>query len=373
MRKSSRRLLKLFIAVCICHSAGWSQTSAHNTLYRISKVIDTFWRADNDWDIQTHTFAYNKQGQPVSDTWDYIHNGKAGSSNKLYYTYDANSGRLLSRISTTNRYLYSYDNNGNLKRMTLEIIRPNKTFLCEDTRMERHELQNGKTSLMITLYKLRVDGPRKDSLDVYFNIEYIIDKDNNISYERINIYKYTQFKSPLLFNVSYDNHPNPLQQIALERWYDWGLDNSGSTNLLNKKMGNSPRGLRQYEYNELGLPVRCVMDKVHRRMYEYEQLDIPQQVTEKIAQEVVPAKDGSSMLLYPNPARTEVNVTADNIGSGLAVVRIYDISGKIYKEVTYNVNNKLEALILLYGMSKGTYVVEISSVKTKISRKLILQ
>jgi len=373
MRKSSGRLLKLFIVICISHSISWSQTSTHNTLYRISKVIDTFWRADNDWDIQTHTFTYDKQGQPVSDTWDYIHNGKPGSSNKLYYTFDANTGRLLSRISTSNRYLYSYDNNGNLQRMTLEIIRPNKTFLCEDTRIERHELQNGKTMLLVTLNKLRVKGPRKDSMDVYFNIEYTIDKDNNISDQRINIYDYNRIGIPFVYKVSYDNHPNPLQQIALERWYDWGLDNSGSNNLVNKKMSNGRSGLREYEYNELGLPVRCVITKVHRRMYEYELIQVPQQVIEKSVQEVVPAKDGSSMILYPNPARTEVNVSADNIGNGLAVVRVYDISGKIYKEVTYNVNNKLEALILLEGMSKGTYIVEINSVKTKISRKLILQ
>jgi hypothetical protein len=93
---------------------------------------------------------------------------------------------LLSRISNNNRYLYFYDNNGNLKRITLEILIKEKWVLCEETLIDRRNILQNKTMLLVTLNKLRTSGSRKDSTDIYFNIEYTINKDNNIIGKRIN-------------------------------------------------------------------------------------------------------------------------------------------------------------------------------------------
>lgn len=350
-------------------AAESQQPASANTLYRVSKIIDTFARGDTAKDLYIHSFTYDKQGKPVTHVWDYLKNGVLISSNKLQYSYDPASGRLVSRISTNNRYLYFYDQNGNLKKITLEILINQKWVLCEETTIQKQELQDGKTTLLITMNKLRTSGPRKDSTDRYFTIDYTLDRDNNIIEERMNAYNYNRFSKPVTYKFGYDQHPNPLQQIVIERWFDLDMDNSGSTNLLTKTADGKMRVQRQYQYNALGLPVKCKIDKIRDRVIEYEAIEVPAQDQQKINA----VQDNSFMILYPNPAKSEITIVADKLGTGICKVRIYDMAGKIHKEITYNVDQVLDALILLNGLSKGVYVAEIVTAKTKASRKFILE
>ena len=372
MKKISAYSLSILL-LCFSLSIGHTQSLKSNSVYRIIQVIDTF--NHKNWDstslVWIHNFTYDNQARPLTDTWDqYNAKGKLIVSNKLVYAYDNITGRLLSRIGDTWKYLYFYDPAGNLSRITLEVLRKEKWVLIEETIFKRSVLPENKMNLNIIWNKIKSSTSNNDSSVAYFNIDYTFDKDNNISDKKVNIYNYNKFKTPLHYKFYYDTHPNPLQQIILERFFDWDFDNQNSNNLENKKLLNSKfPGQLYYEYNEWGYPVKCIIDRVRTRLYKYQFVDVADQKTD---QDSISEKS-SSMMLYPNPARNEVNVKADNLGEGLAHIRIYDISERIYKELSYNVNKTLEALITLHGMPSGTYIVEIISGKIRISRKLILQ
>jgi hypothetical protein len=78
--------------------------------------------------------------------------------------------------------------------------------------------------------------------------------------------------------------------------------------------------------------------------------------------------------MYPNPAQTEITIHSDNLSNGKVSVRIYTIAGVPVKEYNYNVENKkLDALIQLYGLAHGTYVVELITVKERRANSLIIQ
>jgi DNA topoisomerase VI subunit A len=155
------------------------------------------------------------------------------------------------------------------------------------------------------------------------------------------------------------------------------MENIGSHNKVALKSGRSLIN-RECKYNKMGYPVSCVLNKCNNgkarttRNFYYEQIKVKVNKTNERLQ-VLDTIHSAQMKLYPNPAKTEVNIKAENLGSGIAAVLIYDINGKLFKKVSYNVDNKLEALILLSGMPKGLYIVEIIGLKTKISNRLLIQ
>lgn len=366
--KNTFNYILLIGALCIIgYSASFSRSSVNSSVYRISQVTDSFNHRNSTSFIGRHTFTYNNQGWPITDTWDYLRfSGKIISSSKFVYSYGDN-GRLLSRISEKARYLYNYDDKGNLKRITYEFFSKDKWILNEETLVEETPLPNGGNKLVIILNKTEFKGSRKDSFDTYFNIEYLIDKNNYILKSITSIYDYHKMR--LLQNYTYDNRPNPLQQIMLERWYDWSIDNNCPTNLLTKRL---PTGKINpnivYTYNNMGFPIKAVIDPVKTRLFTYEQVDVT-----PLKVDTLPSTDThSTMFLYPNPAKNEVNIKANELGDGTAHVRIYAINGVMLKVVNYEVNGNLEALLTLNGLPKGTYIVEIVSPKTKISGKLVL-
>jgi hypothetical protein len=376
MNSYFKGLLFLFLLMNVNDYKVWSQSSGiSDNVYRLIEMTDSFPRGSKNKPVvfYRHLFTYDRQGRPVSHTWNYSYKGKLISSNKLVYNYDETNGRLLSIVSDKNRYHYFYNSDGGLQRITLDIFSGNKLspqwILYEETLLEQTELSGNKRSLLLTMNKRRVSGPRKDSMDNFSKIEYTVGADNNIIQSSVKTYNYNNLKVPLLYTYGYDTKPNPLQQIFVQRWFEFDLENKGLTNLSSKKSGDKITDSRVYEYNESGYPAKCVINGIRTLCFKYERLEVPV-LRSADSPEVV---HQSSLLLFPNPATTEVTVRADGLGKGTAHLRLYDLNGRVHKEVNYTVSNTLEVLIPVGGLPKGMYIIEITTSKTKMTQKLILQ
>jgi hypothetical protein len=206
-------------------------------MYKLTQVIDTFNHRDTTSLVWVHNFSYDDKARPDTDTWQQLNwKNELVSTQKLVYNYDEVTGRLLSRTSNSLRYIYYYDDLGYLTHITLEFNKNDKWTLIEETILTRTFLPNKKTKVNIIWNKIKKVDDVKDSVTCYFNIDYILDKNNTIEQKLVYRYRFKDFIRPLKENFTYDDHPNPLQQIILERFFDWEFDNKGSNNLLSKSI-----------------------------------------------------------------------------------------------------------------------------------------
>jgi hypothetical protein len=370
-----KSIVYLFVLISLNNYESWSQPSGtSNNVYRLVGMTDSLHSGSNAQVIYNHSFTYDQQGRPVSHIMETIYKRKLSSTtaDTFQYNYDEKNGRLVSQSDHHMRYNYFYDSIGNLKRIALEFFNSNRYYpawdLVEETLMEQKELPGNKRLLFYTMNKASFkDG--NHSLATYCKIDYIIDASNSIVQSKVYSYSYKNFDTPKEIIYSYDNKPNPLQQIFIERWHEFDLENGGLTNFLTKKVGNQPAETHVYEYNEYGYPVTCTINGAKKRYFKYERIE----VTAQKPIERLNSKDKSSMLLYPNPAHTEITIRADGLGEGIAHVRLYDMNGRAFKEVSYTVSNTLEALIPVGGISRGMYILEIIAPKATVIKKLILQ
>ena len=352
-----------------------------NTLYRLIEMRDTFGTGSNFRFVYHHTFTYDEQGRPTTHILEtnFHHSTKQFPTDTFFYMYDSNSGRLTEQYNKHLTYKYFYTPNGALNRITLAFSHGRKDSLAwvvyEETLIEEKPLPNNQTKLILTFNKLRSRPNKPDTVDLYNCTNYIKNESNNIiSSERV-VRDYVTLSSPMKLNYSYDNKPNPMQQLYLERMYEFDLDNRGLTNVTSKKTDDGHDATRTYEYNQFGYPALCKFG-THTQYYRYEQVPVKTQITQKKKEDIkVPENNTSDiqLSLYPNPATTEVNIKASGLGDGKAIVRIVDLKGNLYKAVTYNVNDLLEALIPIGGLAKGVYVLEISSAKGIVSKQLLVR
>jgi len=289
----------------------------------------------------------------------------------MQYNYDEKSGRLISQLGDKGRYEYFYDKEGRLSRITLLLLIDKKWTLTEEIILDYIKPQGGQQLIIYSMNKLRTEGPRKNLLDRYCIIGFFLDEgNNNIIKSRIDTYNYRHLAKPLETTFQYDDKPNPLQQIFIERWYEFDMQNKGLTNLISKKNGDKVVYNRVYEYDKYGYPLKCIINNTRTNIFKYEQIAVvPQITTEPLS---VAAK-GSAILLFPNPASTEVTIRAEGMGIGPAQLSITDLNGRILRRVAYTVNNNLEALVSLAGIPSGIYIVELVSPGLKERKKLIIQ
>jgi hypothetical protein len=79
-----------------------------------------------------------------------------------------------------------------------------------------------------------------------------------------------------------------------------------------------------------------------------------------------------NIVVYPNPASTLVNVSLNNSSETISSVSIYDLLGK--KVIDNNAINSNQVIINTSSLSKGVYLIEITSDSTiKLIKKLIIQ
>ncbi len=83
---------------------------------------------------------------------------------------------------------------------------------------------------------------------------------------------------------------------------------------------------------------------------------------------------GRSLELYPNPARSTVNVSFDAESSGDARITVLDLSGRIVMEVQEaNLNGKYKGSLDIRTLAKGTYMLKIESGELSVQRRIIKQ
>ncbi len=352
-----------------------------NTLYRLVEMTDSFGTPNHIDHAFTHFFKYDELGRPVVNISDnYFPNTPYNTeADTFYYRYDSISGRLIEQYSNQISLKYYYTTNGLLNRITWSWIHKNKNAAnvapSSETWLEESPLPNNQTKLTLKYYALSIRKNKPDTMDLALCINYIKDASNNIvSSERVTSWNGITKKSAKI-TYSYDDKPNPMQQLSFERQYEDELDIRGLTNVVSKKSAFGYVEKRTYKYNAFGYPSICRFG-THTQYYRYERVPVKTQITQKKKEEIkVPEKNISAiqLVLYPNPATTEVNLKASGLGDGKAIVRIVDVKGNQYKAVTYYVNDLLEALIPVGGLAKGIYVLEISSAKGKVSKQLLIR
>lgn len=81
----------------------------------------------------------------------------------------------------------------------------------------------------------------------------------------------------------------------------------------------------------------------------------------------------SQLLIYPNPAKEEVEITFTNSAAELVDIKIRDMVGKlVFTESTAFPSSNFNQKINLRDWNKGIYFIELKTNATKIARKLVV-
>lgn len=80
--------------------------------------------------------------------------------------------------------------------------------------------------------------------------------------------------------------------------------------------------------------------------------------------------DNSSLLIYPNPASTIINISLGELKNTCAVINIYDASGRSVKSITTTDKN---VSINRGGFRSGIYFVSIVIADKRMTKKIVLE
>jgi hypothetical protein len=82
--------------------------------------------------------------------------------------------------------------------------------------------------------------------------------------------------------------------------------------------------------------------------------------------------DDNTLIFYPNPARTFVQLLVQNSNDRISKVTFYDMLGKNVKSLTTNSSDSVS--IDIADLAKGIYIMEITSdMNSKVTKKLIIE
>ena len=76
----------------------------------------------------------------------------------------------------------------------------------------------------------------------------------------------------------------------------------------------------------------------------------------------------ATLKIYPNPAKNRITLEVNGFEAGLAVVKITDAKGKIWREDNRLLANGTEDIAMFLMLPPGIYFISISE-KTKIIKK----
>ncbi len=80
-------------------------------------------------------------------------------------------------------------------------------------------------------------------------------------------------------------------------------------------------------------------------------------------------KEVESLSIYPNPATSQINITSN---SSIKTVIIYNLTGKLIKELTYENNNLKDVSLAIDELAQGMYMVQIiDELDAKLTSKFI--
>jgi YD repeat-containing protein len=250
--------------------AQQDSTLHKNLIYRLVAMSDSFEDASKKRVQYRHYFTYDQSGRLRHHQWDYWRNGKFYSSNTMKYLYNF-KGRLVEKSSDQTRYRYFYDQNERLVNITLHLLHRDKWVLFEETTLEeRKDTTAGGKVLLLTMNKRKVSSMQLGRMENYCKKEYLFDSSHNVTKVTFFSYVYKRFKEPKVLYYQHDDKLNPLQNLFIERWYEFDLDHGGMNNLTGKSQDENCPPEYVYEYNECGYPVRCVINENRLKTFKYE-------------------------------------------------------------------------------------------------------
>jgi hypothetical protein len=220
--------------------------------------------------LYRHQLTYNAAGKVAVDDFSYFLNGKLASTVRFDYNYD-DTGRLIARIAPHNQFKYYYSPEGRINRYEAYFLIGNQWLRLEETTITEKINASGEgRSLHLIVKKKSI---KDNTTSVLKDTEYALDATGNITWVRLN--RYANKPANATFRLTYDNHPNPLRGIFIERMFDQELENNGPANILSRHYpasGQSPAYRRDntLEYNAAGYPVRIKINGNKLREYRYQ-------------------------------------------------------------------------------------------------------
>ncbi len=84
--------------------------------------------------------------------------------------------------------------------------------------------------------------------------------------------------------------------------------------------------------------------------------------------------DNHKVSVFPNPVQTEVRVQIPATGTGHCIIQIQDISGKLIRQKSVQLNNAmLSTSVNVEDLSKGTYILVVQYGDSKEVHKIVKQ
>ncbi len=90
-------------------------------------------------------------------------------------------------------------------------------------------------------------------------------------------------------------------------------------------------------------------------------------------QGIAVAGTGSSMRIYPNPAKNKIEIEIRGFEPGYVQVMLTDVQGKTVREEKRIVINGNEMIVFMFSEKPGLYVVLLKQGAIKLKSKLIIQ
>ncbi|UOQ53776.1 TonB family protein [Hymenobacter cellulosivorans] len=322
--------------------------------------------------VQRHYFTYDVAGQPATHRVDVVENGKVISSNTWRYEY-AKSGPLLTKINADGRrrYSFSYDNAGQLTKITQQYRPRDKWELMSETLLERQPGPDGTTQLAFSLSTKRYEG-----MSSFGRTDYTLNAEGSLVASTVRGFNYKPLEKPWTYSFEYDSSPNPLHNLFPSAGSPLEVEDSGLHNLIRKqKHDQSARpstSTYSYTYTAHGNPVEGVGRNSSQRPYRY--------LTYRYANITVPAArsgaatSATGLTVFPNPASSKTTVTAKGIGRGEATLRLYDATGQLQRQASFATTSaeQAETILSVSGLASGVYTVEIAGPAATASGKLLV-
>ena len=80
----------------------------------------------------------------------------------------------------------------------------------------------------------------------------------------------------------------------------------------------------------------------------------------------------SSLKIYPNPAKNKISLSVTGFEPGMAVVKITDTKGKIWREDNRLLTNGTEEIAMFLLLQPDIYFISVSEKNKVVKKKLII-
>ncbi len=80
----------------------------------------------------------------------------------------------------------------------------------------------------------------------------------------------------------------------------------------------------------------------------------------------------ASLKIYPNPAKNKISLSVTGFEPGMAIVKITDTKGKVWREDNRLLTNGTEEIAMFLLLQPGIYFISVSEKNKVVKKKLII-